>query len=61
LPIATRRFEGVAGVVADGIVEGYFGYEAGQPAVGRSGSGGTRNHVTGPGQDGAAVFENART
>ena len=26
--------EGVGGVVRDGIVEGYFGYEAGQPAVG---------------------------
>jgi L-ribulokinase len=26
--------EGIAGVVADGIVEGYYGYEAGQPAVG---------------------------
>ena len=26
--------EGVAGVVADGIVEGYYGYEAGQAAVG---------------------------
>jgi L-ribulokinase len=26
--------EGIAGVVKDGIVEGYYGYEAGQPAVG---------------------------
>ncbi len=26
--------EGIGGVVRDGIVEGYFGYEAGQPAVG---------------------------
>ena len=26
--------EGVGGVVRDGIVEGFFGYEAGQPAVG---------------------------
>ncbi len=29
-----RFVEGMAGVVEDGIVEGYFGYEAGQPAVG---------------------------
>jgi L-ribulokinase len=28
------RVEGVAGVVADGIVEGWYGYEAGQAAVG---------------------------
>jgi L-ribulokinase len=26
--------EGIAGIVADGIVEGFHGYEAGQPAVG---------------------------
>lgn len=29
-----REVEGVRGVVEDGIVPGYFGYEAGQPAVG---------------------------
>jgi len=27
-------FEGVAGVVRDGIIPGYYGYESGQPAVG---------------------------
>jgi L-ribulokinase len=48
--------EGVAGVVADGIVEGYFGYEAGQPAVGDL-LGWYARHVTGPGQDEAAMFE----
>jgi L-ribulokinase len=29
-----RHFEGIAGVVQDGILPGYFGYEAGQPATG---------------------------
>jgi L-ribulokinase len=29
-----RAFEGVAGVVQDGILPGFFGYEAGQPATG---------------------------
>lgn len=29
-----RAVEGIRGVVEDGIVPGYFGYEAGQPAVG---------------------------
>jgi L-ribulokinase len=29
-----RMVEGVRGVVEDGIIPGYFGYEAGQPAVG---------------------------
>ncbi|RKN84893.1 ribulokinase [Paenibacillus ginsengarvi] len=29
-----REVEGIRGVVEDGIVPGYFGYEAGQPAVG---------------------------
>lgn len=29
-----RTFEGIAGVVQDGILPGYFGYEAGQPATG---------------------------
>ncbi len=29
-----RSFEGIAGVVQDGILPGYFGYEAGQPATG---------------------------
>ena len=48
--------EGVAGVVADGIVEGYFGYEAGQPAVGDL-LGWYAHHVAGPGQDEAAVFD----
>jgi L-ribulokinase len=28
------RVEGIGGVVKDGIVEGFYGYEAGQPAVG---------------------------
>jgi len=29
-----KMIPGIAGVVADGIVPGYYGYEAGQPAVG---------------------------
>ncbi len=29
-----NAFEGIAGVVQDGILPGYFGYEAGQPATG---------------------------
>lgn len=29
-----RTFEGIAGVVQDGILPGYFGFEAGQPATG---------------------------
>lgn len=29
-----KAFEGIAGVVQDGILPGYFGYEAGQPATG---------------------------
>jgi len=29
-----RLFEGIAGVVRDGILPGYYGYEAGQPATG---------------------------
>lgn len=29
-----KSFEGIAGVVQDGILPGYFGYEAGQPATG---------------------------
>jgi len=29
-----RAFSGIAGVVQDGILPGYFGYEAGQPATG---------------------------
>jgi L-ribulokinase len=29
-----RAFPGIAGVVQDGILPGYFGYEAGQPATG---------------------------
>ena len=29
-----KHVEGISGVVEDGIVPGYFGYEAGQPAVG---------------------------
>jgi L-ribulokinase len=29
-----EAFEGIAGVVQDGILPGYFGYEAGQPATG---------------------------
>lgn len=29
-----KTFEGIAGVVQDGILPGYFGYEAGQPATG---------------------------
>lgn len=29
-----RAFEGIAGVVQDGILPGFFGYEAGQPATG---------------------------
>ena len=29
-----REFDGIAGVVQDGILPGYFGYEAGQPATG---------------------------
>ncbi|GAA3412579.1 ribulokinase [Paenibacillus hodogayensis] len=29
-----KRVEGMCGVVEDGIIPGYFGYEAGQPAVG---------------------------
>jgi L-ribulokinase len=34
--LADRRaaVEGIAGVARDGIIEGYYGYEAGQPAVG---------------------------
>ncbi|MEF3305482.1 ribulokinase [Paenibacillus sp. GYB003] len=31
---AERPVEGIRGIVEDGIVPGYFGYEAGQPAVG---------------------------
>jgi L-ribulokinase len=46
--------EGVAGVVADGIVEGYYGYEAGQAAVGDL-FGWYARHVTGRG-DMAADF-----
>jgi L-ribulokinase len=48
--------DGVAGVVADGIVEGYFGYEAGQPAVGDL-LGWYARHVGGSGQDEATMFE----
>lgn len=29
-----KEFDGIAGVVQDGILPGYFGYEAGQPATG---------------------------
>jgi L-ribulokinase len=47
--------EGVAGVVEDGIVEGYFGYEAGQAAVGDL-FGWYARHLAGPGQDEAAMF-----
>jgi L-ribulokinase len=46
--------EGVAGVVADGIVEGYYGYEAGQAAVGDL-FGWYAQHVTGR-DNTAAVF-----
>ena len=47
--------EGVAGVVADGIIEGYYGYEAGQAAVGDL-FGWYARHVGGPGEDGGQVF-----
>ena len=47
--------EGVAGVVADGIVEGFYGYEAGQAAVGDL-FGWYAQHLAGPGQDTAAMF-----
>lgn len=47
--------EGVAGVVADGIVEGYYGYEAGQAAVGDL-FGWYARHLAGPGGDASAMF-----
>ena len=47
--------EGVAGVVADGIVEGYYAYEAGQAAVGDL-FGWYARHVGGPGEDGGQLF-----
>jgi L-ribulokinase len=47
--------EGVAGVVADGIIEGYYGYEAGQAAVGDL-FGWYARHVGGPGEDLGQVF-----
>lgn len=47
--------EGVAGVVADGIVEGYYGYEAGQAAVGDL-FGWYARHLAGPGKDDGAIF-----
>ena len=47
--------EGVAGVVADGIIEGYYGYEAGQAAVGDL-FGWYAQHLAGPGQDPSPMF-----
>lgn len=47
--------EGMAGVVEDGIVEGFFGYEAGQAAVGDL-FGWYAHHVAGPGGDAATMF-----
>lgn len=47
--------EGVAGVVADGIIEGYYGYEAGQAAVGDL-FGWYARHLAGPGKDEGAIF-----
>ena len=47
--------EGVAGVVADGIIEGSYGYEAGQAAVGDL-FGWYARHLAGPGQDASAMF-----
>ncbi len=55
--LADRRafVEGVAGVVADGIIEGYFGYEAGQAAVGDL-LGWYARLLAGPGQNPSAMF-----
>lgn len=47
--------KGVAGVVADGIVEGYYGYEAGQAAVGDL-LGWYARHVGGPGEVSGDAF-----
>jgi L-ribulokinase len=47
--------DGVAGVVADGIIEGSYGYEAGQAAVGDL-FGWYARHVSGAGEPGGDVF-----
>ena len=43
-------------MVADGIVEGYYGYEAGQAAVGDL-LGWYARHIAGPGRDESTMFE----
>ncbi len=46
-----KSFEGIAGVVQDGILPGYFGYEAGQPATGDILAWYTRHGVPAPLQE----------